>query len=146
MNYEDLENFNFLLSFIVLLYEAISIFRGYRVSTGTNFNNINALHTEDDFERGKNLVINHPAMFKTLFLGLLFAVKSKSGIKKLGNLLLLEMIGPKNATLFIQDHIVEHYLHALNFKLVLHTVHSVFSQRRMWTSNECNVSKYIVCC
>ena len=33
MNYEDLENFNFLLSFVFSLYVAISIFRGYRVST-----------------------------------------------------------------------------------------------------------------
>ena len=69
-------------------------------------------------------------MFKTLFLKLLFAVESKSGIKMLVNLLLLEIIGPKNATLFMHDHIVEHYLHAL-LNLVLHSVHSVFSQRRM---------------
>ena len=50
-------------------------------------------------------MINHPAMFKTLFLGLLFAVESKSGIKMLLNLLLLDIIGPKNATLFIRDQL-----------------------------------------
>ena len=137
MNYEDLENFNFLLSFVFSLYVAISIFRGYRVST--NFNNINALQHGRWLWEGQKFSDKTPTRFKLLFLGLLFAVESKSGIKKLVNLLLLEIIGPKNATLFIQDHIVEHYLHALN--LVLHTVHSVFSQRRMWTSNECNVSK-----
>ena len=60
---------------------------------------------EDNFERSKNFVINHPAMFKTLFLGLLFAVESKSGIKMLLNLLLLDIIGPKNATLFIRDQL-----------------------------------------
>ena len=84
---------------------------------------------EEDFERGKNLMIKPQQGSNYCFLGLLFAVESKSGMKKLVNLLLLEIIGPKNATLFIQDHIVEHYLHALN--LVLHTVHSVFNQKRM---------------
>ena len=53
----------------------------------------------------QNFVINHPAMFETLFLGLLFAVESKSGIKMLLNLLLLDIIGPKNATLFIRDQL-----------------------------------------
>ena len=50
-------------------------------------------------------MINHPAMFKTLFLRLLFAVESKSGIKMLVNLLLLDITGPKNATLFIRDQL-----------------------------------------
>ena len=53
----------------------------------------------------QNLVINHPAMFKTLFLGLSFAVESKSGIKMVLNLLLLDIIGPKYATLFIRDQL-----------------------------------------
>ena len=53
----------------------------------------------------QNFVINHPAMFKTLFLGLLFAVESKSGIKMLLNLLLLDIISPKYATLFIRDQL-----------------------------------------
>ena len=53
----------------------------------------------------QHFVINHPAMFKTLFLGLFFAVESKSGIKMLLNLLLLDIIGPKNATLFIRDQL-----------------------------------------
>ena len=58
-------------------------------------------------------MINHPAMFKTLFLGLLFAVESKSGIKMLLNLLLQDIIGPKNATLFIRDQLQGgHYLPA----------------------------------
>ena len=56
-------------------------------------------------------MINHPAMFKTLFLGLLFAVESKSGIKMLLNLLLLDIIGPKNATLFIRDQLQGGSLH-----------------------------------
>ena len=60
---------------------------------------------EDNFERGKIFVINHPTMFKTLFLKLLFAVKSKSGIKMLVNLSLLDIIDPKNATLFIRDQL-----------------------------------------
>ena len=44
-------------------------------------------------------------MFKTLFLKLLFAVESKSGIKMLVNLLLLDKIDPKNATVFIRDQL-----------------------------------------
>ena len=44
-------------------------------------------------------------MFKTLFLGLLFDVESKSDIKMLLNLLLLDIIGPKNATLYIRDQL-----------------------------------------
>ena len=55
---------------------------------------------------GQNFVINHPTMFKTLFLfKLLFAVKSKSGIKMRVNLLLQDIIDPKNATLFIRDQL-----------------------------------------
>ena len=50
-------------------------------------------------------MINHPAMFKTLFLKLLFAVESKFGIKMLVNLLVLDIIDPKNATLFIRDQL-----------------------------------------
>ena len=50
-------------------------------------------------------MINHPVMFKTLFLKLLFAVESKSGIKMLVNLLLLDIIDPKNAILFIRDQL-----------------------------------------
>ena len=50
-------------------------------------------------------MINHSTMFKTLFLKLLFAVESKSGIKMLVNLLLLDIICPKNATLFIRDQL-----------------------------------------
>ena len=53
----------------------------------------------------QNFVINHLAMFKTLFLRLLFAVEPKSGIRMLLNLLLLDIIGPKNATLFIRDQL-----------------------------------------
>ena len=53
----------------------------------------------------QNFVINHPTMFKTLFLKLLFTVESKSGIKMLVNLLLLDIICPKNATLFIRDQL-----------------------------------------
>ena len=61
----------------------------------------------------QNFVINHPAMSKTLFLRLLFAVESKSGIKMLLNLLLLDIIGPKNATLFTRDQLQGgHYLPA----------------------------------
>ena len=88
MKYEDLENFNFLLSFIFSLYVTISILGGTGSAPKMHCN------MEEDFERGKKFSDKTPTRFKPLFLGLFFAVESKSGIEKLVNLLLLEIIGP----------------------------------------------------
>ena len=98
MKCEDPENFNFLFCF--------SCFVGYSDLNFMCFStkNITSRHGRQLWEK-QNFVINHPAMFKTLFLGLLFAVESKSSIKMLVNLLLLDIIGPKNATLFIRDQL-----------------------------------------
>ena len=103
-------------------------------------------NTEEDFERGKNLAIKPQQGSNHCFKGYFFAVESKSGIKKLVNLLLLEIIGPKNATLFFQDHFVEHYLHVLNNS----TPHGALSIQPEENVNikwmQCFKIQYIVCC
>ena len=103
MKCEDPENFNFLFCFVYF-----SCFAGYSDLNFRCFSTKNAKYIatwKTTLRGAKFCDFPHLAMFKTLFLWLLFAVEPKSGIRMLLNLLLLDIIGPKNATLFIRDQL-----------------------------------------
>ena len=102
---EDPENFNFVFVFclFVLFFHVLYSDLNFRC-----FITKNAMWYVATWKTpltGAKFCDKPPYNVEALFLKLLFTVESKSGIKMLVNILLLDIICPKNATLFIMDQL-----------------------------------------